>query len=1346
MLDISQIASSPPFHPKLQLKLDSESSNKWQDVMGLDDHLKISIMAGLIEKFSGANNYLTLNKPDFTRVTRTLACRVTSKKVSLDLNEWYEKFIDFCASNGEIANSQIEATHAVVEIIYGVEAYLVVSQDVDKLDEDSREEAEDFMSTLITKLESALEIMEELAEFKEQFDKEDNKRLSKIKCCLYADQTKAVRECGFFDAYKHCLNIIKEIIVEEDITNVTVPIAFVLCPLENTEITNYETKKDVSQFRDVDAEVVAKCCRIWTDLEQVISKAKALKNSANRCNRTPFNVFETVMLEYKEMLKTELKKCVTIARSSLHSNDEGIRKVIEIAENHSLFKLSRLDQWLDFKKSELEITGKLEKFHDVTFLAKNTQLSTKLAESFDKKYTLALFVPPLDEATNGLLVKMKDYVDTYSKLSNVNEEDDDEEDEDKYPWHMNQHKRMQVLTKVQEFSKYVAKNHQCHDQCQFFVALGESGFNYDYSVFENGTLLKNKIRQLPIPPSELEVHQSTGYNKAFNYFLVQWDHEELGYPCKYLIEYRPKEDSDTLWKQKQTTKPAQKELTICFKKGSVLEFRVAVDSCIGQSDFSEIIDTESILDEDQSQFLNCELKSNVAVSSVALQHLNQPVTRQSINGASKTESVTQDQKDTLLPTPIDLEIEWISQSMADLAWTQPSKKAGKVSYRVQYWPKEDVSSTFEIDVDSIQTECRLEQLKPETSYSVNVVTVSQDGQITSQPSQVVDFKTLNEGVRFAETIVKRCKNIGKRNGMDIYQVPLTKSTGSRTTAQRFTFGKDDSKKVGQRNGRMQHRTILVMGATGAGKTTLINGMINYIFNVEWEDTFRFQLIQENTAGRSQVDSQTSQITAYDIYHMEGYRVSYSLTIVDTPGYGDTKGLDRDQEITEQVQKFFEDKEGIQELDVVGFVAQASLPRLTPTQIYIFDSVLSIFGNDVKENINFLLTFADGQIPPVLSAVTAADLPCPMDEDTGYPLHHKFNNSGFFCSSRESNGGSTTDKFNRFFWRMGMENFQRFFTSLASMKTKSLSLTKQVLEERKTLEATVDGLQPLIKIGLTKMEEMRKTKQMITNSKAQIDANENVEFDVEVTMPKKVDNPVGQYLTNCNKCYVTCHNPCAIRNDEGKAKCSAMDSTMPRATRGCRVCPKKCIWNMHANQPYRWEYVKEKQATSSDEIKHKYEKELKRKLTAEELVKELEKDVELNDKEVLNRVEIVSKCIERLDQIALRPNPFSTPQYIDLIIDAEQQEKRPGFKERIESLKKLRHMAVITSKIRNKESLVIRDRKDDLDNQTDEDEDEDNDEDDGDPQASGKGDTDDDDANKDRSKFQFALRNIQKMFL
>jgi hypothetical protein len=91
---------------------------------------------------------------------------------------------------------------------------------------------------------------------------------------------------------------------------------------------------------------------------------------------------------------------------------------------------------------------------------------------------------------------------------------------------------------------------------------------------------------------------------------------------------------------------------------------------------------------------------------------------------------------------------------------------------------------------------------------------------------------------------------------------------------------------------------------------------------------------------------------------------------------------------------------------------------------------------------------------------------------------------------------------------------------------------------------------------------------------------------------------------------------------------------------------------------------------------------------------LEKDVEDNNKIVLERVEMVSKCIKRLDEIALRPNPFSTPEYIDLIITTEQREKSVGFKERIESLKKLRQMAIITSRVKNNESLMSLDENDD----------------------------------------------------
>jgi ABC-type nitrate/sulfonate/bicarbonate transport system ATPase subunit len=41
---------------------------------------------------------------------------------------------------------------------------------------------------------------------------------------------------------------------------------------------------------------------------------------------------------------------------------------------------------------------------------------------------------------------------------------------------------------------------------------------------------------------------------------------------------------------------------------------------------------------------------------------------------------------------------------------------------------------------------------------------------------------------------------------------------------------------------VREKTIMLVGATGSGKSTLIDGFANYLFDVNWDDPFRFTLV------------------------------------------------------------------------------------------------------------------------------------------------------------------------------------------------------------------------------------------------------------------------------------------------------------------------------------------------------------------------------------------------------------------------------------------------------------------------------------------------------------------------
>ena len=172
--------------------------------------------------------------------------------------------------------------------------------------------------------------------------------------------------------------------------------------------------------------------------------------------------------------------------------------------------------------------------------------------------------------------------------------------------------------------------------------------------------------------------------------------------------------------------------------------------------------------------------------------------------------------------------------------------------------------------------------------------------------------------------------IGNHNSLDVYAIPLIKSTESSSTFERFSFG--------NANERVEHRTVLVLGASGSCQAKFINGLINFIFDVEQNDDYRFQLINEEETVH------TNCIKVYDVHHSGGFRVPFSLTIIAAPSYDvntNDSQLFRDQNLAKMLLGLFENNRGIHELDMICNVV---------TETVFNQSFMSIFGKDIAGSI------------------------------------------------------------------------------------------------------------------------------------------------------------------------------------------------------------------------------------------------------------------------------------------------------------------------------------------------------------------------------------------------------------
>ena len=455
------------------------------------------------------------------------------------------------------------------------------------------------------------------------------------------------------------------------------------------------------------------------------------------------------------------------------------------------------------------------------------------------------------------------------------------------------------------------------------------------------------------------------------------------------------------------------------------------------------------------------------------------------------------------------------------------------------------------------------------------------------PTQDTTPKTTPKQIKFNLSKYKEIKNDEFCTGnLKLYRYSEVKVDNSKNDRV-FEYFYDDFDDV---NDFQEAYIVLFCGKTGDGKSTAINAFFNIVKGVKLEDTFRFILINEPEKEGGQSVSQTDGV---HLYYIKDYN-NKPIIIIDSQGYGDTRGPKEDERITRAFSFVFTDI--INHINAACFISKATNNRLDTLTKYIFSSVTSLFSEDISENFIILATFANSETMRKGPAFIKS-----INKDADFLKINKRmdqKNYWFAFDSKCLFDDDFNSKLTQYSYAQMCKLYEEKITKLFPKDTKE---SGKIVNNRENLKIEVNNLNTTFKKLLVEQENLQKKEKVINEGNLKIFDLEKKIKDIEEKKKylkpeelekeiKKVNEECNKALnelsskkrlekkkklaadsdnkyTHCDQCEENCHNPC--------------DCWFSFTTR-CKIYPvfgDKCLKcghskKVHKQENYHYIYVEE----------------------------------------------------------------------------------------------------------------------------------------------------------------------------
>jgi GTP-binding protein EngB required for normal cell division len=394
-------------------------------------------------------------------------------------------------------------------------------------------------------------------------------------------------------------------------------------------------------------------------------------------------------------------------------------------------------------------------------------------------------------------------------------------------------------------------------------------------------------------------------------------------------------------------------------------------------------------------------------------------------------------------------------------------------------------------------------------------------------------------------------------------------------------------------------TVVILGRTGDGKSTLVDMLKNYFENKSFHDKVQIKNKPEYNNG-GQRTSKTNACTTYDFANHIG-----KFQFIDTPGMSDTGGVERDNA---NVSMILEKLTNIPSLTAIIMVVNGTNARYTNEQQNVFTRIHNILPNVFQKRVLCVFTMCDEHNSAAAENVNFFK---PV------PICHYFMDNSFFLRNSSTQAEEA--------WEKSLGVLRLLLEDIQDLGPRGTIAFSEIREKHNELRGNI--AQVSLEIDRMQKLETAIKKAILQKSQSQSDEDLYRNFTSTSTVKSVVLQDCARHSTFCSKCIgtVTCHENCGLKEtttvgDAVFLNCWCIDA------KKCKVCQCDVSTHFHAKKE-RVEKVETVQTILAEAQKnYNHAKEKSKQLTSQSDL--LQRDLDSIRIEMKNKyADIERLCVE-----------------------------------------------------------------------------------------------------------------------